>query len=134
MPWDELVVARILVKEGHHVRSLHERNGEGPRPDFEVCGVTTEVKTLDPGASVQTVKNALTRGRNQGEVLIVNAIDSGLSRRQADMGARLLRREGGVGAHRRSPAHRRRFRSVLQPAASCIRLAMRRPPERGAGL
>jgi hypothetical protein len=133
VPWDELVVARMLVKEGHHVRSLHERNGEGPRPDFDVCGVKTEVKTLDRGASVQTVVNALTRGRNQGDVLIVNATDSGLSRRQADLGARRFAEKGELGRIAEARLIGAGF-NLCYSRSDLNRLAGRRPPELGAGL
>jgi hypothetical protein len=126
-------VARILVKEGHHVRSVHERNGEGPRPDFEVCGVKTEVKTLDRGASFQTLANALTRGRHQGEVLIVNATDSGLSRRQAELGARRFAEKGELGRIGEARLIGDGF-NLCYSRSDLQRLATRRPPERGAGL
>jgi hypothetical protein len=133
IPWDELIVAQILVQEGHQVRSLHERAGNGPRPDFDVCGVKTEVKTLNRGASARTLSNAMTRGKDQAEVLIVNARDSGLSRRQADLGARHFaekRELGRIGEARVIGANFNLSysRSELQ------RMATRRPPERGAGL
>jgi hypothetical protein len=133
VPWDELIVAQILVKEGHHVRSVHERGGEGPRPDFEVCGVKTEVKTLNPGASAWTLANSMTRGKEQGEVVIVNARDSGLSRRQADLGVRLFAEKGQLGRIGEARVigadfNRSYSRSELQ------RMATRRPPERGAGV
>jgi hypothetical protein len=119
--------------EGHHVRSLHERNGEGPRADFEVCGVKTEVKTLDPGASIQTLANALKRGRNQGVVLIVNATDSGLSWRQVDLGARRFAEKGELGRIGEARVIGAGF-NLSYSRGELIRLATRRPPERGAGL
>jgi hypothetical protein len=53
--WEELVVARLLVGDGHVVRALHESRGHGPTADFDVCGVKTEVKTLDHGATGRTL-------------------------------------------------------------------------------
>jgi hypothetical protein len=133
VPWEELSVARILVKEGHDVRSLPERNGAGPCPDFEVCGVETEVKTLDPGASFQTLANSLRRGRIQGEVLIVNATRSGLSRRQADLGIRRFAEKRELGRIGEARVIGAGF-NLCYGRSDLQRLATRRPPERGAGL
>jgi hypothetical protein len=85
--WDELAVARLLVGDGHTVRAVQERRRGGPTADFEVCGLMTEVKTLDPGASARTLANALRRGREQGDALIIDATRSGLSRARAERGA-----------------------------------------------
>jgi hypothetical protein len=133
VPWDELVVAKILVKEGHDVRSLHERSGEGQRADFDVCGVKTEVKTLDPGARAKTLANALTRGRDQGEVLIVNATDSGLSRRLANQGVRDFADKGRFGHIGEVRVLGSGF-SLSYNRSDLSRMATRRPPERGVGL
>jgi hypothetical protein len=86
LSWAELAMARMLVGEGHRVRALPERGGHGPTADFDVCGVKTEVKTLDPGATARTLVNALRRGRQQGEAVIVDATGSGLSRPLAERG------------------------------------------------
>jgi hypothetical protein len=133
LPWDELLVAQILVQEGHHVRSLHERAGNGPRPDFDVCGVKTEVKTLDRGASAWTLANAMTRGRDQGEVVIINARDSGLSRRQADLGARRFAEKAKLGRIGEARIIGANF-SLSYSRSELQRMATRRPPERGVGL
>ncbi len=95
--WAELAVARLLVEDGHAVRALHERRGHGPTADFEVCGIRTEVKTLDPGATARTLANALRRGREQGEALIVNAAGSGLSRAQVEWGVSRFAVGGDLG-------------------------------------
>jgi hypothetical protein len=95
--WAELTVARVLVGEGHKVRSLPERRGDGPTADFDVCGVTTEVKTLDPGATARTLVNALRRAREQGRAVIVDATGSGLSRPLAERGVRQFAAGGELG-------------------------------------
>jgi hypothetical protein len=133
LPWDELVVAKILVTEGHDVRSLHERRGEGPRPDFDVCGVRTEVKTLDRGARAKTLSNALTRGRDQGSALIVNATDSGLSRRLAEQGVRDFAAKGLLGTIGEVRVLGTGF-SLSYSRSDLNRMATRPPPERGVGL
>jgi Contact-dependent growth inhibition CdiA C-terminal domain len=95
--WDELTVARILVSEGHKVRSQRERPGSGRTADFDVCGEKTEVKTLDPGATSSTLCNALRRGRDQGEQIIVNATNSGLPRHWAERGVHRFASKGEFG-------------------------------------
>ena len=95
--WEELTVAHILVSEGHNVRALPVRPGHGKTADFDVCGVTTEVKTLDPGATTQTLVNALKRGKDQGEHLIVNATNSGLRRQWAERGVERFAGKGDLG-------------------------------------
>jgi hypothetical protein len=97
VPWDELLVARFLVEDGHVVRSLAARSGRGPTADFDVCGIRTEVKTLDPGATSRTVLNALRRGREQGDTLIVNATDSGLSKVAGERGVGRFSGRGDLG-------------------------------------
>jgi hypothetical protein len=95
--WDELTLARILVSEGHQVRSQRERPGSGRTADFDVCGVKTEVKTLDPGATSSTLCNAIRRGRDQGEQVIVNATNSGLPRHWAERGVDRFASKGEFG-------------------------------------
>jgi Contact-dependent growth inhibition CdiA C-terminal domain len=92
--WEELTVARILVSEGHRVRALKDGPGHGKTADFDVCGIKTEVKTLEPGATSATLVNAIKRGRQQGEELIVNATSSGLQRHWAERG---VERFAGLG-------------------------------------
>jgi hypothetical protein len=130
--WDELSVARALVAEGHHVRALHERGGEGRRPDFDVCGVPTEVKTLDGGATPYTVANAMRRGRAQGNVLIVDATNSGLSRAQADLGVRRFAQKGQLGRIGEARVMGAGF--ALSYSRGDLTRMQRRGPERGVGL
>jgi hypothetical protein len=130
--WDELSVARALVAEGHQVRALHERGGERRRPDFDVCGVPTEVKTLDRGASLYTVANAMMRGRAQGDVLIVDATRSGLSRRQAALGVRRFAEKGQLGRIGEARVIGAGF-SLSYTREDLTRI-QRRGPERGVGL
>jgi hypothetical protein len=86
--WPELEIGRRLASEGHQVRAIADGRGRGRIPDFDVCGVATEVKTLRPGATSSTLANALRRGRDQGEIVIVNASASGLFRHWAERGVR----------------------------------------------
>ena len=86
--WPELEMGRLLASEGHQVRAVADGRGRGRIPDFDVCGVATEIKTLRPGATSSTLANALRRGRDQGEIVIVNASASGLPRHRADRGVR----------------------------------------------
>jgi hypothetical protein len=130
--WDELSVARTLVAEGHHVRALHERGGEGRRPDFDVCGVPTEVKTLDGGATPHTVTNAMMRGRAQGDVLIVDATNSGLSRHQADLGVHRFAQKGQLGRIGEARVIGSGFE--LSYSRADLTRIQRRGPERGMGL
>jgi hypothetical protein len=84
--WPELEVGQRLAAEGHRVRSIPDGRGRGKTADFDVCGVATEVKTLNPRATSSTLDNALRRGRDQGELVIVNASASGLARHWAERG------------------------------------------------
>jgi UDP:flavonoid glycosyltransferase YjiC (YdhE family) len=86
--WPELEIGQLLAAEGHRVRAIPDGRGRGKIADFEVCGVTTEVKTLSPRATSTTLANALRRGREQGEMVIVNAAVSGLARHWADRGVK----------------------------------------------
>jgi hypothetical protein len=82
----EYAVAQLLVQEGHHVRSLPERRGQGRTPDFLACGVTVEVKAFlsledrrgrlpDAGK----VANKMIDARDQGAVTFIWGGGSGLS-------------------------------------------------------
>ena len=95
--WPELEMGRLLASEGHQVRAVADGRGRGRIPDFDVCGVATEVKTLRPGATSSTLANALRRGRDQGEIVIVNASASGLARHWADRGVREFAAEQRLG-------------------------------------
>jgi Contact-dependent growth inhibition CdiA C-terminal domain len=133
VPWEELSVATILVAEGHHVRAWPERGGRGRRPDFEVCGVKTEVKTLDRGATAQTVANAVRRGQAQGEVVIINASCSGLSLRQAEAGVHRFVGSGPLGRVSEVRVLGAGF-SLSFPRAALEQLVGGRRSERGVGL
>jgi hypothetical protein len=81
---EELAVARLLVTEGHHVRSL--ATSDRPTGDLSVCGRETEIKSLRLGASGRTVTNALKRAQHQGVDVIIDARQSGLLRLAAERG------------------------------------------------
>jgi hypothetical protein len=95
--WPELEIGRLLAAEGHHVRAIPDGRGRGKIADFDVCGVATEVKTLGPGATSSTLANALRRGRDQGEIVIVNVSAGGLARHWADRGVREFASERRLG-------------------------------------
>lgn len=95
--WPELEMGRLLAAEGHQVRAVADGRGQGKIADFDVCGVATEVKTLRRGATSSTLANALRRGRDQGEIVIVNASASGLARDWADRGVREFAAERRLG-------------------------------------
>jgi hypothetical protein len=95
----ELSVARLLVAEGHDVRSRPEGRALGRTADLDVCGVPTEIKSLQPGATSWTVENQLARAIGQGLVVIVDARGSQLKRRWAERGVeRFAARRSWVGA------------------------------------
>ncbi|PWI17768.1 PrsW family intramembrane metalloprotease [Streptomyces sp. Act143] len=72
-------IAETLQNEGRHVKALKESSVEGQRtPDAVVDGVPTEFKTLDPGASVNSVKNTLNTAKKQARDAVVDARGSGL--------------------------------------------------------
>jgi hypothetical protein len=81
---EELSVARLLVAEGHDVRTVPVASH--PTPDLLVCGRGTEIKTLSPGATSDTVRNALCHARRQGTDAIVDARASGLGPVTAELG------------------------------------------------
>lgn len=81
---EELAVARMLVREGHDVRSV--ATGPVSSPDLTVCRRETEIKTPQLGATRATVNNELRRARNQGTDVIIDARRSGLQRSAAQQG------------------------------------------------
>jgi hypothetical protein len=93
----ELAAAELLVAEGHAVRSLPERRGKGPAPDFDVCGLLVEIKTLVPQAerpggrpaNDRSAYNRLLSGIDQAPITILLAQGSGL--RAADAAAGIQR-------------------------------------------
>jgi hypothetical protein len=83
---EELAVARQLAAEGHQVRSVPERRGQGPVADLEVCGARVEVKSFlplaerDRGAPTpRSVCNKLLSARDQAPTTVVLGQGSGLS-------------------------------------------------------
>jgi hypothetical protein len=82
----ELAAAELLIAEGHAVRSLPERRGNGPAPDFDVCGLLVEIKTLVPQAerpggrpaNDRSAYNRLLSGIDQAPTTILLAQGSGL--------------------------------------------------------
>ncbi|MEV3962499.1 hypothetical protein AB0M34_16625 [Nocardia sp. NPDC050193] len=77
-------IAEILAGEGNDVKAIPESTER--TPDAEVNGVPTEFKTLDEGASNNTVKNALNSAKGQAENVVINARDSGISQDEAQRG------------------------------------------------
>jgi len=82
----EYAVAQLLVREGHHVRSLPERAGAGKTPDFVACGVMVEVKSFQSlserhgrAPTAEGVANKLVVASEQGAVGVIFAGASGLS-------------------------------------------------------
>ena len=82
----ELAAAELLMAEGHAVRSLPELRGTGPKPDFDVCGLLVEIKTLIPQhdrpsgrpANDRATYNRLVSGIDQAPVTVLMTRGSGL--------------------------------------------------------
>jgi hypothetical protein len=96
-------VAQLLVREGHHVRSLPESRGAGKTPDFVACGVLVEAKSFESLAerrgrppSAEGVANKLVKASEQGAVGIIWAGASGLSQATARAGYLLYCRHAAV--------------------------------------
>jgi hypothetical protein len=89
---EELTVAAQLAAEGHRVRSVPERRGQGPVADLEVCGARVEVKSFLPLAerdrapTSRSVCNKLLSAREQAPTTVVLAQGSGLSEGAARAG------------------------------------------------
>ena len=89
---DELAVARVLVAEGHQVRTVAERTG-ARTPDLMACGTAVEVKGYHSLAqrggrppTARSVANKLLDARGQGAVAVVRGGESGLTRATAQAG------------------------------------------------
>ena len=130
--WPELEVGQLLAAEGHRVRAIPDGRGRGKLADFDVCGVTTEVKTLSSRATSHTLANAVRRGREQGEIVIVNASASGLTRHSADRGLREFAAEGRFGTIERVRVIGAGF-ELSYSRADLSRGVQRRQPERTPG-
>jgi len=82
-------IADYLANEGHAVVAIHDGYGrQGRKPDAAVDGVWTEFKSLDPGASNTTVKDALSSAEGQARHAVVDGRGSGLDRAEAERGLR----------------------------------------------
>ena len=101
---EELAVARLLVSEGHDVRSRPQRSRLGRTGDFDVCGRETEVKTLGPNATGKSVTNALMRAQGQGVDVIVDASTTRLHRLGVDRGVAEFARRQDTGIDARPSA------------------------------
>jgi hypothetical protein len=101
----ELAVARRLLAEGHDVVSLAERGRRGPTPDFLVCGVAVEVKSLltraERGdgrpATAATIHNRLVSAAAQAAVVVVATEGSGIRAADAAAGLRSFVAAGRTG-------------------------------------
>ena len=109
---EELAVARLLVGEGHHVRTVPEGRG-GRSPDLLACGVSVEVKSFQALAArdgrppgPQAVANKLLDARGQGAVAILWAGRSGLTEAVARDGFARFCQEAAVKGLGRSRAVR----------------------------
>jgi hypothetical protein len=80
-------IAEHLQSEGKNVKALKESTTPGQKtPDSLVDGVPTEFKTLQPGASPNSVKNALNTAKKQAQDAVVDARGSGLGESGAQEG------------------------------------------------
>lgn len=85
----ERAIADLLETEGKTVKALPETPGAGRNPDAEVDGITTEFKSLEPGATSSTVKNQINnsiRRGGQARNIIIDARGSGLTDAEARAG------------------------------------------------
>jgi hypothetical protein len=83
---EELQVAKVLVREGHDVRSLREVRGRGPTADLSVCGTRVEVKSWLPlderdgrVPSARSVFNKLASASRQAGVVVLNGLGRGIT-------------------------------------------------------
>jgi hypothetical protein len=99
-------VAKVLVAEGHNVRTLLERKG-ARTPDLVACGTSVEVKAFQSlqqrdgrPPRPEHVANKMLDARGQGAVAVIWAGTSGLSQATAQAGYGLFcerAREKGLG-------------------------------------
>ena len=100
----ELAVARVLVGEGHEVRSVPELPGRSKTADLEVCGVPVEVKAIlqrserEQRPRARTVYNKLHRGTQQADNVVLWSNGSGLRMADARAGVDLFRLRRGAEA------------------------------------
>jgi hypothetical protein len=93
---EESSLARYLTREGRRVEPLPEDHSMGVRqPDALVDSIPTEFKSVRPGASSSTIRNAVNdsiKGGGQARNIIIDARGSGLTLAEAQRG--LLRARG----------------------------------------
>jgi hypothetical protein len=103
---EELGVAKVLVAEGHKVRTLLERKG-ARTPDLVACGTSVEVKSFQSlqqrdgrPPRPEHVANKMLDARGQGAMAVIWAGTSGLTQATAQAGYGLFcerAREKGLG-------------------------------------
>jgi hypothetical protein len=98
---EELEVAKVLVREGHDVRSLREVRGGGPTADLSVCGTRVEVKSWLPlderdgrVPSARSVFNKLASASRQAGVVVLNGLGRGITPAIARQGMLLYEQRG----------------------------------------
>lgn len=136
---EELAVAKLLVAEGHHVRTLAERRG-GRTPDLLACGVTVEVKAFLSLAErggrppqAEKVANKLLDASGQGTVVVIWGPTSGLSQPVARAGFTLFQDKAkteGLKMARQARIIGKDFDLTLAPSAVLNRRPS--PPALGA--
>ncbi len=99
-------MAKVLVAEGHNVRTLLERKG-ARTPDLVACGTSVEVKAFQSlqqrdgrPPRPEHVANKMLDARGQGAVAVIWAGTSGLTQATAQAGYGLFcerAREKGLG-------------------------------------
>ena len=130
---EELDVAKMLVAEGHRVRTVAEGRG-GRSPDLMACGVGVEVKSfrsLDQRGgrppSAEAVANKLLDARGQGAVAVIWGPASGLTEATARAGFNLFCQQAlasGLGRLREARVVGRDF-DVSLSAVAALRPAPR---------
>jgi hypothetical protein len=90
---DEYAVADLLVREGHHVRSVATGQQPGRAADLLVCGSPVEIKSWlswdergGRGPTVRSVVNKLRQAEGQAATVVLNGRGSGLSETAARRG------------------------------------------------
>jgi hypothetical protein len=130
---EELGVAKVLVAEGHNVRTLLERKG-ARTPDLVACGTSVEVKAFQSlqqrdgrPPRPEHVANKLLDARGQGAVAVIWAGASGLTQATAQAGYGLFcerAREKGLGLARAVRVIGDGFDISFRPSAD-LRMARR---------
>jgi len=102
---EELVVAALLAREGHEVRSQREVAGAGPVADLLVCGRSVEVKSWLPleersgrAPGARSVFNKLVSASRQADAVVLNGRGCGLTVRAAGQGMLLYAQRRPAGS------------------------------------